>query len=136
MIAFLFATLALAASPVARDLAGHPVDLSDAALVFWSMSDPAPLRSVAALEDAGLRVVLVNEDAASESSMLRPYARREGLDVPIVPDVEGALLARYHGANGDVLLVDSDGALLARSPADSTALVALLAAHRGPTAAR
>ena len=74
-------SFAFATAPLGRTIDGAPVDLGGGqpqAIVFWSMDHAETLPAVARLEAAGVEVVLVSSDAASQQAMLRPFLRSHG----------------------------------------------------------
>lgn len=133
MMLNLFASMVLstanAADPVARTVQGQPVELVAPAtlLVFWSLDCDRCGADIAALEDAGYDLVSVNTDAANARSQLAPFARRHGIETPIVSDDSGELRQRY-GVEEGIVLVNHDGDVLARVSGAPNTAVALLPA--------
>lgn len=100
-------SLAIAAPPIGRDLAGQPVVVdADTVLVAWSMADDA-----AVLADLARRadVVAVNVDPVAARSQLRPWMRAHGLDLRVVADPTHALVDRIGLDRAVAVQLDGDG---------------------------
>ena len=127
-----------AAGGEARDIDGRIVALSGAphVLVFWSMQDADGLAGVRTLQAAGASVVLVNTDAASERSMIRPFLAARGVAAPVVADPTHDLAARLHAApSGSWIVLDAEGGEVLRQLGAAPDVSALASALRDCEAA-
>lgn len=116
-----------AAAPLAHDTTGRAVVVTEpTVLVCFSVHTPAPLDAVAELRERGIPVVLVDEDAASETALVRPFLAARGLTLPVVYDPTGELARRFavpgqHGA----AVVDGDLRSLATLPSPAVTVDAV-----------
>lgn len=139
-------SVAFAAAPLGRTLDGATVDLGGThaqAIVFWSMDHAESLPAVSRLEAAGVEVVLVSADAASQQAMIRPFLRAHGVEAATIADPTGTLRGRFGvPARGAIVLVDSNGVELVRQVGGGVdvdalcARVPLLSEDRFATTAR
>ena len=130
---------ASAAEALGRDLAGRPVTLGAASgpqvLVFWSTRCADCLSPVAALQRAGLDVVLVNTDSAGERAAIAPYLRAHGIEAPVIADPTAAVQRRF-GIGVGAVLVDDTGAEALRQVGIVDAVVLVDAAGQSRMAHR
>ena len=92
------------------------VSLSKAAvLVFCTLRDTTLAPTLHQLEQAGLPVVLVSEDAPGQGSSVAPQWHARGVAVPYVLDTSGELRTRYGiTALPSALVLDTAGRVTLR----------------------
>jgi hypothetical protein len=103
----------------ARDLTGATIQIEtdSTMLVFWSLRSGYSreiLDDLQRLSDAGLDVVTINTDAASESSRVRAYVRSQDLDLPVILDTDGSIREAWQ--------VSDDPGLMLMVPGEQVAM--------------
>jgi len=105
------------ATPIeARELGGDTItaNAQGTVVMFWSVNDPAALkqwRDLDRLADAGVSVLAVNTDNASQRSNVRAFMHRFQLTNPTAVDPNGALQQRLGAQSGQsVFWSDDEGA--------------------------
>jgi len=91
VIVSLIALPAFAADQV-RTTDGRLITLDEGVVYLWSMHEPSSVEALEAAARTGELVIAVNTDPVYERSRIRPFLRARGVEVPIVQDVDGAIV--------------------------------------------